>query len=218
MFPDKESRNKRKYQCFVCGVEHETYDAYKAHILDEHEEGREYLKCPSCEAPVRDMKLHFEVKHPNRLMPRGIQTKVAVWHDFKGGKKKTKKTNFKKGEFESKKMGMNIPYRSGYESEFYHLLEEDTDVAAYFAEPFRVPYYFNGKWHEYVPDLRINFHDGTVQIAEIKPATQTGLEQNKAKWAAMKEYADKLGWQFTVITEVGINKMKSKIKHQKEDS
>lgn len=206
---------KRKYQCFVCGCEFDTLELMRDHIIEEHEEGREYLKCPTCEYCVRDMVLHFKCKHPNRLMPKGIQTKVAVWHDFKGGKKKTRKMNFKKGNYESKKMGMEIPYRSGYEADFYALLEEDKDVSAYFAEPFRVPYYHDGKWKEYVPDLRINYHDGTVQIAEIKPATQTGLDQNKAKWASMKEYADKMGWQFTVITEVGINKMKTKIKNQK---
>jgi hypothetical protein len=210
----------RKYQCFVCGVQFKEFDEYEAHIVSDHEEGREYLTCPDCQAPVRTMTDHYRAKHPNRIMPKGIQTRVTIWYDFNGkGDKKARKPKVREGDFQSHKMGKAIHYRSGYEADVYELLEQDRDVVAYHAEPFKVPYYFinrkgEGKWVNYIPDLKIQFADGRIEIWEIKPATQTGLEQNKAKWTAMNDYALKLGWDFTVITEVGINKLKDKVKSQ----
>jgi hypothetical protein len=213
----------RKWQCFVCGEQHPSYEEYKTHILDTHEEGREYIKCPTCEAPVRDMGMHFAVKHPNRVCPKGTQMKVTIWYDFtKDGKKKARKPKFRDGYFVSEKNGTELHYRSGYECEVYELLEQDKEVASYEAEPFKVPYYWinpagQGEWLNYIPDLRVNYSDGRVQIMEIKPANQTGLDKNKAKWAAMNDYAKKFGWEFTVITEVGIGKMKTKVKQQLND-
>ena len=75
-------------------------------------------------------------------------------------------------------------------------------------------YFYKGKWHQYIPDLRINYIDETVDIWEIKPANQTHYEQTKAKWSAMNEHVKKHGWRFTVITEVGIDKLKTKVKKQ----
>lgn len=187
--------------------------------MDSHEEGREYIKCPDCTAPVRDMALHYKAKHPKRIMPKGLQTRVAVWRDFKSNgekKKTTRKPVFRTGKFTSAKAGCDIPYRSGMECEFYELLEADRDVAAFFAEPFRVPYYHNGEWHDYVPDLRINFVDGSTEIWEIKPSQQTHYEQNRAKWASMHDHALNHGWQFIVQTEVGLGQLKMKVKKQQE--
>ena len=151
-------------------------------------------------------------------MPTGHQTKVAVWFDYKTGKngksRRAKKPTFRSGEFVSKKNGKDLHYRSGMECEFYECLEADKDVESFFAEPFKVPYYHQGEWHDYVPDLRINFIDGSTEIWEIKPANQTHYEQNKAKWASMNNYASNYGWQFVVQTEVGLNKLKGKIKKQ----
>lgn len=209
----------RKWQCFVCGESFEDYPDYKEHILEKHEEGREFLKCPACDAPVRDMKAHFKCKHPQRIMPKGLQHRVAIWKDFKpGGKGKkkavTRKPKFRSGEFMSKKNGKLIHYRSGMEEEFYSLLEQDDDVLSYAAEQYKVPYHWQGKWHDYIPDLRINFIDGSVEIWEVKPANQTTYDQNKAKWASAHNWAMNHGWQFQVMTEVGLNKLKSKVNKQ----
>ena len=38
------------------------------------------------------------------------------------------------------------------------------------------------------------------------------LPLNEAKWAAAKNYCDTRGWDFIVITEVGIGKLKRLIK------
>ena len=217
LFEDAGKPKVRKWRCFVCGKVHDAYDDYKEHILTEHEEGREFLTCPveTCTAPVRDLKAHFKAKHHSRVFPKGVQHRVAIWRDFKeGGKKSTRKPKFRTGTFTSKKAGRDFTYRSGMEEEFYNLLEQDRDVATFFAEPFKVPYYHQGKWHDYIPDIKITYADGSISVWEIKPANQTQYEQNKAKWAAMKEYADRMGWDFVVQTEVGLGKLKTKLKRQ----
>lgn len=219
-FEDSGKVQKRKWQCFVCGKSYDDYPEYKEHILTEHEKGREYLECPDCGAPVRDMPMHYKAKHPKRIMPKNLQTRVAVWRDFKssGAKKKTKKPTFRQGTFSSQKSGCDLTYRSGMEEEFYNLLEQDSDVTSFHAEPFKVPYYFKGKWHDYIPDIRVNFIDGSTEIWEVKPATQTGpeYEQNQAKWAAMNDHAQNYGWQFVVQTEVALGKLRKKVARQRQ--
>lgn len=217
LFEDAGKPKVRKWMCFVCGKNHETYEDYKEHIFLEHEQGREFLVCPveTCKAPVRDVKAHFNAKHPQRVFPTGIQNRVAVWHDFKeGGKKKTRKPSFRQGTFTSKKSGKDFLYRSGMEEEFFNLLEQDNDVTSFYAEPFKIPYFWQGKWHDYIPDLRVNYIDGSTEIWEVKPANQTQYEQNKAKWAAMNDHANNMGWKFVVQTEVGLGKFKTKMKRQ----
>lgn len=209
---------KRKWQCFCCGKFFNNYDEYKSHIVGTHDQGREYIKCPTCDAPVRDMFAHFRAKHPNRAMPKGVQTRVGIWHDYSiSGKKKKTRVQAHKGEFESQKNGQIIKYRSNFERDFYEQLESDLDVMSYAGEPFKVPYFWSGAWHEYTPDIRVDFIDGSVEIWEIKPAAQTGEEydQNQAKWVAMNNFAKNMGWQFTVQTEVALGKLKNKIRKQR---
>jgi len=205
----------------VCGKHQNDYQSYKDHIITEHEEGREYISCPACQAPVRDLKMHFKCKHPKRIMPKNCQMKATVWHDFapNGKKKKGRKgPKIQTGYFTSNKMRKDIYYRSRFENDFYVCLEHDQDVVSYFAEPFKVPYYFNGKWHNYIPDLRINFADDTTQVWEIKPESQLKLDQNQSKWAAMYNHAENHGWDFIVQTEKGLAKYQMKIRKQKNSS
>ena len=45
-------------------------------------------------------------------------------------------------------------------------------------------------------------------------ANQTNYEQNKCKWVAANNFCINLGWNFVVLTEVGLGKLKTKIKKQ----
>jgi len=211
-----QDKNKRKWQCFVCGVLFTDPEEYRQHIKENHEEGREFITCPACGYPIRDLPAHFKAKHPKRTMPKNMQTKVSIWHDFtpQGKKKKTNKPRFRKGYFQSTKNNKDILYRSGYECEVYECLEADRDIRGFKAEPFKVEYFYKGKWRKYIPDLLVEFYDGKKEVWEIKPKTQTTYEQNKAKWTAMNNYANNLGWHFEVKTEVGIEKLKKKIREQ----
>jgi hypothetical protein len=218
-FEDAGMFKDRKWQCFCCAKNFEEYEAYSTHIKDEHEQGREWLECPDCNAPVRDLKTHYKAKHPKRVLPADLQTRVVVWRDFKpGGKNKGKgsvrKPNARKGSFTSNKCGRDFEYKSGLEEEFFNLLEQDVDVANWIYEPFKIPYFWKGEWHNYIPDLRINFIDATTQIWEIKPMNQTEYEQNKAKWAAANNYCANMGWEFIVQTNEIVDTYRWKIQRQ----
>lgn len=206
--------NKRTYQCFVCGIMFDTYDEFQNHILEEHEEGRDYIKCPleRCQAPVRDLRLHFKIKHPHEQIPKNSQMKATIWRDFSPkGKKRSKKPKFKEGWYFSTKMNKKIKYRSGYEQTVYECLDRDIEVNGFDAEPFKIPYIHKGNQHDYIPDIIVKFLDGHTEIWEIKPANQTNLPKNQDKWYAANEACKKRGWKFVVITEKGIGKLKRKI-------
>lgn len=218
-FPFQKQDIKRSYQCFVCGVRFTDYQEYSDHILKNHEEGREFVVCPlaRCKAPVRDIRLHFQSKHKGENVPKFGQMKATIWKDVnpKTGKISQRKPKFREGYFVSNKNQKEMHYRSGYECEVYECLEALPEIIKYDVEPFKVDYIFEGDRHEYNPDLSIFFNDGRVEIWEIKPANQTQLPKNQAKWAACQSYCEARGWSFMVMTEVGIGKLKKAAKETK---
>lgn len=217
------NNSERKiFQCFVCGISFSFYEEFKNHVIDEHREGVEYVTCKQCCAPVRDLRLHYKVLHPQRELPKDGQMRATVWYDFTGKKRKRDKSkpNFEEGYLTSFKNAKQLHYRSGYEKQVYMLLEEKNDVAKYEVEPkdCMCKYWFNGKYRKYWPDLKVIFTDGHTEIWEIKPSNQTDLEQNKAKWDACAEYVGRRGYSFSVKTEQGINKLKKMILEQNKNN
>lgn len=213
-----DNSNQRKYVCFCCGVAFEDFVDYKNHIIENHEEGREYIVCPvpHCKAPVRDLRAHFTVIHKHLPIPKTGMLKAIVWKDFSPkNKKKTRKPKFREGYYQSSKMNKPIHYRSGYECTIYECLDADVDVTAYEAEPFEIPYIHKGKAHRYKPDIIVKFLDGHTEVWEVKPSSQTTLEKNQDKWYSASEACKTRGWEFKVITELGIDKLKMKVKNQK---
>lgn len=215
--PFPTNNNARKYQCFVCGKNYEIFEEYKDHIIQSHEQGREFILCPltRCQAPVRDVRAHFAAKHKGENVPKTCQMKTIVWKDqtMKNGKLKNKKPKFREGYLISTKNGgKEMHYRSGMECEVYECLEVMPEVIGYEVEPFSVQYSFMGEIHEYNPDLKILFLDGRIEIWEIKPANQTSLPKNTAKWTACQQYCDVRGYQFMVLTEIGMGKLKQQIR------
>jgi len=201
----------RKFTCFVCGVNFNSHEEYKNHIIDSHEEGRDYVICPlsRCGYPVRCIKTHYKVHHPKeKLITKNSQLKATIWRDFSTNKKIHKKPSFKEGYFHSQKNNRLVHYRSGYELEVYQALEKINDVKEYYVEPIKIGYLFEGKKHTYNPDLVIIYQDNHKEIWEIKPSNQTDLPKNNAKWVACDNYCQSKGWRFVVITEKGINKLK----------
>lgn len=216
---DKE----RKWQCFVCGKSHYDFESFKDHIRHSHEEGREFVICPleRCMAPVRDLRAHFKAKHPYDKLPAVRQTRAVIWKDvsLKDGKKaKTKAPKFREGHLISQKNGgAEMHYRSGLECKVYEILEAMPEVAAYEVEPISIPYLFEGSQHHYFPDLRIRFSDGRIAVWEIKPANQTDIPKNDAKWSAAEVYCKTRGWEFMVLTERGVDKLKAKVRREKAE-
>ena len=209
--------NKRKFQCFVCGVQFEQYDEFTSHVSEKHEEGRDYVKCPltRCSAPVRDIRAHFKAKHPTEKVPPIGQMKALIWRDIgPKGQIKTRKPKFREGYYDSIKMGKSFHYRSGWECTVYELLDSWNEVIAYEAEPFDIPYIHEGNAHMYKPDLFIAFADGSKAVWEVKPSNQTALEKNQDKWFSAEKACEARGWEFVVVTEQVIEKVKKVVKNQ----
>jgi hypothetical protein len=220
-FPGKEEkendRGKRKFQCFVCGRQYSEYEEYKAHILENHDEGREYIICPvaHCKAPIRDLRLHAKAKHPQfDLKSYKGQLKSTVWYDFSPKGKRRMTTKFRQGKYTSIKSGKTFHYRSGLEATVYELLDQDHEVMSFDAEPFQIDYVWGGQAHKYTPDILVTYMDGHKELWEIKPADQTELQQNQYKWDAAKQQCKARGWLFEVYTEPRIDKLKMKIRNQ----
>lgn len=215
-FENNEEKNIKKYSCFCCGVQFTDFEEFREHILEEHEEGRDYVICPfeHCKAPVRDLQLHCKFIHKNLPTPKCAQMKAMIWKDFSNGKSKTKKPKFRQGWHESTKTNTKFQYRSGYEKKVYEYLDQWVEVAYYEAEPFEIPYIHKGQGHKYIPDILVHFIDGHKEVFEIKPANQTAMEKNQDKWYAAKQACDARGWKFVVITEVGIEKLKKLVETQ----
>lgn len=214
---DFGNSSQRKFQCFICGTLHDDYPQMKEHIMKDHEEGREWIRCPlaHCSCPVRDMRVHFKAKHPSMTIPKNCQLRASIWYD-QTGKSRKKKFSFAEGNYVSKKNGgESMHYRSGWELQIYKLLEEMGEINSYRVEPFSITYYFNGKARTYIPDLLINFVDGRQELWECKPANQLGVPQIKAKKAAAEEYCLARGLVYKMITEGVIDRMKQDVKNRK---
>lgn len=207
----EKSTPQPKFTCFVCGHEAENREEFISHIIEKHDEGREYIKCTTCGAPVRDVKTHYFAQHPGYEVQKG-QQKALIWRDFSKNKKKTKKPKFKDGHLVSLKNDMKpMHYRSSWELKVYECLEELNEVSRYEVESIAIPYYWDGKWHKYYPDLVIQFIDGHTEVWEIKPLNQTEIEKNQVKWKACYNYCSNLGYRFIVQTERGIKNLVNRV-------
>lgn len=204
------ANNERRYTCFVCGVEFKEIEAMGKHVVEKHEEGRDYVLCPlaRCKFPVRDVRAHFRAKHPKEEIPTKGQMRAITWRDHKR-ERKGKKPTYKEGFFTSAKNGMkDFHYRSGWELDVYKCLEEMDEVIGYKVEPFPIGYWFQGEHRHYYPDLLVAFADGHEEVWEIKPARQTTLPINEAKWTAAAAYCQSRGIEFSVKVKKFIDGLK----------
>lgn len=216
MFQESEP-GKQKFVCFVCGIHKESMKDFQDHIIESHEEGSDYIICPleRCKMPVRCVKSHYKTKHPGEKIPEKGMLKATIWRDVSSKGIKKQKPKFRQGWYESTKMKKSFFYRSGYENIVFQCLDELHCVNSYDVEPFEIPYIHQGKAHKYTPDIIVSYVDGRKEIIEIKPASQTLMQKNQDKWYACQEACKARGWDFVVITEQGINKLKNAVANQK---
>lgn len=121
----------------------------------------------------------------------------------------------------------NIVCRSSWERFFIKWLDNKPEVIQYSSEELVIPYYspVDKKVHRYFPDFLVQFIDKQIWVVEIKPFKETQppggkrhtkfLKEailtyvtNQAKWEAAKEFCEKQGWKFMVITENELLKMR----------
>ena len=80
----------RNYCCFVCEQNYDQLDQLKLHIISEHKEGDDYVICPSCQMPARDLLVHYRSKHIGESIPPGTQSRALIIRDIKKKEEKQK--------------------------------------------------------------------------------------------------------------------------------
>lgn len=112
----------------------------------------------------------------------------------------------------------NIIVRSSWEVRFLNWCDNNKAIKSYSSEEIIVSYIspIDQKRHRYFPDAKIVAQDDRVYLIEIKPNHQTKPPNkkskrylteattymvNQAKWKAAREYCDRRGWQFKILTE-----------------
>lgn len=206
--------NQPNLRCFCCGkVGFASYSEYRDHILTDHseEENVLYVLCPLCNFPVRDIRSHCKLKHPNQDIPKVPQMRARVWKDWDGknrkmvrSKKGKGKRNWKDGFFLSKKNSFQAyHYRSSWELRVMECLESFPEVVSWQSEPFPIKYTLHGKERFYLPDFIINYDDSSSLLVEVKPKHEAKDpdEMNQAKWVSAQQYCFARGWKFEVWTE-----------------
>jgi predicted nuclease of restriction endonuclease-like RecB superfamily len=93
-------------------------------------------------------------------------------------------------------------YRSSWEKKFFKYCDMNPEIEYWTAEPFSIPYVSpkDGQVHRYFPDVLIK-KNGKKYLIEIKPSYQTSDPVNIAKWESAKQFCEKYGLEFVVLTE-----------------
>lgn len=92
------------------------------------------------------------------------------------------------GAMWSKKNNKEITFRSAYEFAYCLRLEEDDNVKAYFMEAMSIPYFFEGDYHKYIPDLFVVYMDGSSELLEIKPQSMIHRRDVQVKAIAANKF------------------------------
>lgn len=127
----------------------------------------------------------------------------------------------KEGKYHSTKMNRDLGYRSSWEKDYYEMLDNDPKVKQFFVECMKIPYFFNKKIRNYIPDILVIYEDGTKEIVEIKPVRMMNDAKNKAKFAAAEWIRKNSSYKFRIINEVDIimiREQNSKNEQTKNDS
>lgn len=127
--------------------------------------------------------------------------------------KRGKKSRFKQGYFdvsESTKYTGPKPciYRSSWEWAFMRWCESSAIVETWSSEPFYIKYLDSkAKERKYYIDFVVKLSSGETWLIEVKPYKDTipsnskTYLKNRAKWKYAKEFADRNGFKFTLLTE-----------------
>ena len=125
-----------------------------------------------------------------------------------------------------KYVGRSTPrYLSSWELKFFNWCDDNPNVIEWASENVMIPYVspVDGRPHRYLVDNMVKIKEGehvTKYLIEIKPKKQTMRPKphgnkkqstimyenatymvNQAKWAAAKQWCDKRGYKFQILTE-----------------
>lgn len=89
--------------------------------------------------------------------------------------------------------------RSPLEYKYFRELDTDPDVVNFTPEPFKIPYQFNSRRANYIPDVLILYRDGRKQLVEVKTLRESADAINIAKADAARKYATSNGMAFKLV-------------------
>ena len=94
-----------------------------------------------------------------------------------------------------------VGYRSSWELRALELLESDPEVIAFQYERLAVPYLYNGKKRNTLPDYVVKLRSGQTQVIEVKPRGYMNHEKEIQKREAVKAYCITYHWEYVVWDE-----------------
>ncbi|WP_375102268.1 TnsA endonuclease N-terminal domain-containing protein (plasmid) [Paenibacillus sp. RS8] len=96
------------------------------------------------------------------------------------------------------KMQKSATLRSPLEEKVIMNMIDDPDVKLIEIEPFTIPYEFEGKSHNYVPDVLVHYQNGKKMLIEIKVSGDIIASKNQAKFQAAEIFCVKHEMIFSI--------------------
>jgi hypothetical protein len=91
--------------------------------------------------------------------------------------------------------------RSSYEVIFLEMVDRDDSVVSVSSPKILIPYEWEGKIRNYIPDFLVTLSDGHKLLVEVKAQWETRYPKCSAKAKAGIEYCVSRGWEYVLITE-----------------
>lgn len=106
-----------------------------------------------------------------------------------------------RGKYTSTKTNQTCYYRSSWELRHMQDLDRDDSISWWEHEPMRIPYVFEGKERNYVPDFIVRYADGRKEMQEVgRKTVKEGLPRNQAKIESARLFCESRGWTFRVVS------------------
>ncbi len=120
-------------------------------------------------------------------------------------RKRRRKKRYHTGMYTSIKTGQECNYRSSWELKYLMWLDANDSVKTFAYESIKIPYVSNlktGKIRHYIPDIFVEFVDGSKMLIEVKPSKRLTQLAVKKKIDAGILWSQAHGATFKVITEL----------------
>jgi hypothetical protein len=141
---------------------------------------------------TKEWREHMSIAQAKRVIREGGYHPEEQWRHKKP----------KTGYFFSEKCQKRVFFGSSLEEIALHLLEVMQGVASFSRCPFRVPYENEqGIVHNYVPDILVEYIDGSQEVIEVKANYMVSYPPNPAKVLAAKLFFESKGIRYSIWTE-----------------
>lgn len=125
-------------------------------------------------------------------------------------KKKLRRGYYHTGTLYLTKSPLPVEYKSGWERDACLWMEANPEIVRFHYEAVVVPYFWNlrrKKVRKYFPDFLVEYASGKKVLVEIKRSDKVNTFLVQKKILAGIEYAQKMGWEFEVWTNLDKVKM-----------